>query len=224
MPAGAATGPVTRQHDRRHRDQPDTFTVSGGPPPPALVQHAVGSGTKGTQASATWPQPTAAGDLLVATIGWTGTGDGDARRPGGRSPSPPAPPRSTTGRTPRRCPGSSTFSISATANWVLSLSEWSGMAASGALDRTAHASGGATAATTASSGTTATTVEAGRARRRWAPRPGEDHGVRSDPRLRAARPAERGREHAGRLRPHHRARRARSRPRSRSRPPRNGAA
>jgi phosphatidylinositol-3-phosphatase len=156
VPAGATTGQVTVRTIGGTATSPDTFTVSAGSPQPALVQHAVGSGTKGTQASATWPQATAAGDLLVAAVGWTG-------------PATVTPPAGWTlavssGATAiyyrQNAPsasGPSTFAFSATANWVLSTSEWSGMATSGALDKTAHATGGSTNGTTASSGTTAAT-------------------------------------------------------------------
>lgn len=156
VPTGATTGTVSVRTIGGTATSPDTFSVSGGLPPPALVQHAVGSGTKGTQASATWSQATAVGSLLVATLGWTGAAT--VTPPAGWAP---AVSSGTTAVYYRQnapsVSGTSTFSFSATANWVLSVSEWSGIATTGALDKTAHASGGSTTGTTASSGTSAAT-------------------------------------------------------------------
>jgi hypothetical protein len=156
VPAGASSGRITVRTIGGTATSPDSFTVSGGPPPPALVQHAVGSGTGGIQASATWSQATVVGDLLVATVGWTGGG----------SVTPPAGWNLavSSGATAiyfrQNAPsvsGASTFSLSVKGTWVLSLSEWRGMATSGSLDKTANASGGSMAGTIASSGTTAAT-------------------------------------------------------------------
>ena len=55
--------------------------------------------------------------------------------------------------------GPSTFSVSAKANWVLSVSEWSGIATSGPLDRTAWASSANQKGTMATSGSTGVTSQ-----------------------------------------------------------------
>jgi hypothetical protein len=158
VPVGAVTGPVTVSTIGGTATSPDTFTVLQGAPAPAVVQHVVGSGMKSTQTSATWAQTTVAGDLLVATVGWAGSGTLTA--PAGwtlavsagataiyyRENAPPVS-------------GSLTFSLSVKGNSVLSLSEWSGVVTSGALDRTAHSSSGVTSNTTAASGTTAVTSQ-----------------------------------------------------------------
>jgi phosphatidylinositol-3-phosphatase len=158
VPGGAASGALDVSTIGGVATSPDTFDVTGVPPPPAVVQHAVATGANATQASASWPQGSAPGDLLVATVGWRGSG----------TPTPPpgwsvavssagtaiyyqqnAPPVS----------GLVTFSFSAKVSWVLSLSEWSGVATSGALNQTAHATSGLTSGTTASSGTTKVTAQ-----------------------------------------------------------------
>ena len=154
VPAGAVTGQVTVSTIGGTATSPDTFTVQlVGPTPPALVQHVIGSGTKATQATVTWPQTTVAGDLQVAAIGWSGSA----------KVTPPAgwALAVTFGGTAiyyrQNAPavsGSTSFSLSVKANWVLSVSEWSGIATSGAFDKNAHATSGQTSATTASSGTT----------------------------------------------------------------------
>ena len=158
VPAGAMAGQVTVSTIGGTATSPDTFIPLPGSPAPALVQHAVGSGTKATQASATWPQTTAAGDLQVATIAWSGSAK--VTPPSGwvlaisfggtatyyRENAPAAS-------------GSSTFALSVKANWVLSVSEWSGIAILGSLDRTAHATSGTMNGMMASSGTTSVTSQ-----------------------------------------------------------------
>ncbi len=159
VPAGATTGQVSVSTIGGTSISPDAFTVtSSGPPPAALVQHAVASGTKATTAAVAWPQTTVAGDLQVAALGWSGAA----------TVTPPAgwALAVSSGGTAiyyrQNAPstyGASTFSLSAKANWVLSISEWKGVATAGALDKTAHATGGQTNGTTASSGTTAVTAQ-----------------------------------------------------------------
>jgi phosphatidylinositol-3-phosphatase len=158
VPVGATTGPVTVSTVGGTATSPDTFTVVPvGPSPPALVQHVIGSGTKATQASVTWPQSTVAGDLQVATIGWSGSA----------KVTPPAGwvLAVSSGGTAiyyrQNAPvvsGAISFSMSVKANWVLSVSEWSGIATSAAFDKKAQATSGQTSGTTASSGTTPVTA------------------------------------------------------------------
>jgi phosphatidylinositol-3-phosphatase len=158
VPYGAASGPVSVSTVGGSAFSPQSFTISGGPPPPALVQHAVAGGLSATVASATWPQTTAAGDLLVAAVGWYGTAT--VTPPSGWALAissgngaiyyrQNAPPTS----------GASTFSFSVKADWVVSVSEWSGYATSGALDTTAHATSGQATGTIASTGTTKVTAQ-----------------------------------------------------------------
>ena len=159
VPVGAITGRVTVGTIGGTSTSPDDFTVlPEGSNPPAVVQHVVGSGSKSTQASVIWPQMTAAGDLQVATIGWSGSAK--------VTPPPGWALAVSSGGTAiyyrqngPAVSGSSTFSLSAKANWVLSVSEWSGITTSGSLDRTAHASSGQTSGTNASSGTTSVTAQ-----------------------------------------------------------------
>jgi Phosphoesterase family/IPT/TIG domain len=152
VPVGAVTGPVTVSTTRGTATSPDTFTVLG-PPPPSLIQHAAASGTKSTAAAVTWPLTTAAGDLQVATLGWWGTAN--VTPPAGWSLAVSS--GSTAVYYRQNAPASSgpvTFTMSAKVSWVLSISEWSGIATSGALDRTAHATSGSGTATSGASGTT----------------------------------------------------------------------
>ena len=160
VPVGATTGGVSVSTMGGAATSPDTFTVesTGPPPPPALVQHAAASGTNTTKASATLARTSTTGDLLVATLGWRGTA----------KVTPPAgwTLAASFGDTAiyyqQNAPsvsGASTFSLSAKENWVISVSEWSGIAASSALDQTANATSGSTKGTTAASGTTLVTSQ-----------------------------------------------------------------
>jgi hypothetical protein len=158
VPAGAMTGQVTVRTIGGTATSPDTFTPLPGSPAPALVQHVVGSGTGAMQASVIWPQTTAAGDLQVATISWSGAAK--VTPPTGWIPAVSFGGTATYYR--ENAPavsGSSMFALSVKANWVLCVSEWSGIATSGSLDRTAHATSGTTNGTTASSGTTLATSQ-----------------------------------------------------------------
>jgi len=157
VPSGAVDGPVTVTSVGGTATSPDGFTVTGKPPPPTLVQHAVASGT-GKTAGVALTNPSTSGDLLVASMGWYGSvvpttppGWSRAISTGNivvyyRENAP-----TTTG------PVSIPFSGSAT--WVVSLSEWTGVAAAGALDRTASAGSASNTGTTALSGTTAVTSQ-----------------------------------------------------------------
>lgn len=148
VPLGAGTGHVKVSTIGGTATSPDTFTT-----PAPYVQHVIGGGAKSVLASVIWPQTTEAGNLQVATIGWSG-------------PATVTPPAgwalavSIGGaaiyyrENAPSVSGSTSFSLSSPANWVLSVSEWSGFATSGAFDKKAHASGGQTTATTATSGTT----------------------------------------------------------------------
>lgn len=160
VPDNAVTGPVTVSTIGGTATSPDIYTVVPLPPPPGptLEQHTATTGVKSTAASATWPQATHAGDLLVATIGWSGAAK--ATTPAGWSLAISAGATAIYYR--ENAPATSgavTFSLSAKANWVLSLSEWSGVVTSGAFDTKAHKSSGAATGVTASSGTTPLTAQ-----------------------------------------------------------------
>ena len=158
VPTGVTTGTVTVSTAGGTATSPDIFTAPPPPTGPTLVQHAVGNGTKSMLASATWSQATAAGDLQVATIGWSGAAK--VTTPAGWSLAVSSGGTAVYYR--QNGPvvsGAMTFSLSAKASWVVSLSEWSGIATSGALDKTAHKAGTVSGPLTASSGTTATTVQ-----------------------------------------------------------------
>jgi acid phosphatase len=160
VPDTATTGTVSVSTIGGTAVSPDTFTVDGSPPPtePALEQHAIGGAVKSLQASVAWPQTTQAGDLQVAALSWTGTPTITA--PSGWSLAISAGTAAIYYRqNGPAVSGSVTFGLSTKANWVLSVSEWSGVAASGALDKKAHASSGTALGAVAASGTTATTAQ-----------------------------------------------------------------
>jgi len=159
VPVGVQTGSVTVRTVAGMATSPDPFTATTPPPPaPALVQHAIASGVKSTQASVSWPQSTVAGDFQVATLGWSG----------GSTVTPPVgwALAVVSGHTAiyyrENAPavsGPSTFSLSMNGNWVLAVSEWSGVSASGSLDGHAHKAGTLTGGTTAFSGTAPTATQ-----------------------------------------------------------------
>ncbi|HEX7248605.1 MAG TPA: IPT/TIG domain-containing protein [Actinomycetota bacterium] len=159
VPTGASTGPIAVTTPGGTGTSATNFTVTAPPPTgPAMVQQVLNKGGGGSPPSAAWSQPTGAGNLLVAAVGWTGSGSPTApagwtlaRKAGGTAIfyRQGAPATS----------GTLAFGGSNIGNWVLDLMEWSGAATTGALDRTASASSGSSANTTARSGTTAVTSQ-----------------------------------------------------------------
>jgi len=157
VPAGALTGTVTVSTIGGTATSTDPFTVEAGSAPPALVQHAVGSGTTSNHPNVAWPQTTVAADLQIATLGWSGSTT--VTPPAGWALAVVAGGTAIYYR--QNAPsvsGATTFSLSSNVNWVLSVSEWSGMAVSGAFDKKAHAAS-STIGSSASSGTTAVTSQ-----------------------------------------------------------------
>ncbi len=157
VPREATTGPISASSTGGTATSVFDFTVVVQPPAPlVLAQHVAASG-KSVQPNAAWPAPTASGDLLVATIGWAG---GTLTPPAGWKL---AVAQSGTAIYYREgAPsgsGSVAFSLSSSASWVMGLSEWSGVAASGSLDRTAHNTSKTVLGTTADSGTTLPTAQ-----------------------------------------------------------------
>ena len=157
VPQGAITGPISVTTTGGTATSSSDFSVTG-PPPPALVQHARAKGANRTVPTATWPQTTDGGDLLVASLGWTGSGSPvppsgwtRAANVGGTALYylPNAPSQS----------GAVSFSGSNLGGWVLDLMEWSGMAAAGTLDRTATHTTASVTSTIADSGTTSPTFQ-----------------------------------------------------------------
>jgi len=158
VPPGATTGPVTVSSPGGTATSAGDFEVVpvtfGGP---VLSQHALASG-RSLYPAVTWSSPTTAGDLLVATLGVSGgtitapAGWVLAKRVGGALIyfSQNATSQS----------GSVTFTLSGTADWVVEVMDWSGMATSGTLDRTASNTSGTATGTTADSGTTLPTSSA----------------------------------------------------------------
>jgi hypothetical protein len=156
VPSGASTGPIAVTTPGGTATSGTDFTVTQTPDP-VMVQHVLAKGVS-PAATASWPQATQTGNLLVAAIGWTGKG----------SPSPPAGWTLAVKRggtaifysenAPSQT-GPVSFSGSQIGSWVLDLIEWSGVATVGALDRTASATSGAVANTTADSGTSAPTTQ-----------------------------------------------------------------
>ena len=154
VPAGATTGPLTVWNPGGVGSSGAAFTVTT--PPPSLIQHVVSKGS-GVSASGSWSQPTRAGDLLVAAVGWSGSGT--AYPPPGWSQAvqgqgvaifyQPAAPATT---------GSVQIGLSTSSAWSVDVQEWSGIAAAGTLDVSASYTSKTVIGTTASSGTTATTA------------------------------------------------------------------
>jgi phosphatidylinositol-3-phosphatase len=160
VPNDAVTGTVTASTIGGTATSPDTFTVDGPPPPPqpTLQQHAAGSAAKSKTASVAWGSTTQAGDLQVAALSWTGAPT--ITPPSGWSLAVSAGTAAIYYR--QNAPATSgnvTFTFSANANWVLAISEWSGVKTTGAYDKSAHASSGTATGGTASSGTTAVTSQ-----------------------------------------------------------------
>ena len=121
-----------------------------------MLQNAMSTGGTDTAPTGTWSRATEAGNLLVATLGWQGSGTPvppsgwTTARMAGKTAiyySPNAPSQS----------GSVTFGGLGLGNWVLDIMEWDGASTTGVLDKTASSTSGSTEGTTASSGTTATT-------------------------------------------------------------------
>jgi hypothetical protein len=158
VPLGAVDGPVSVSTVGGVAASPTTFTVTGGPPLPAIVQSAVASGKSTLTASAAWPQATAAGDLQVATLGWYGSGTPTTPSGWTRAVSSGSVAVFYRQNAPATS-GSVSIPFSASVNWVLSLSEWSGVATSGALDKIAKATSDTAIGTTATTGTTAATAQ-----------------------------------------------------------------
>ena len=159
VPSGATTGPIVVTTPGGTATSSSNFTVTQPPPGLTLVQHVLAQGAGTSSPSATWSQPTGVGNLLVATLGWKGSGIPVApagwtlaKKAGGAAIfyKQNAPSQS----------GSVTFGGSGLGPWVLDIMEWDGAATAGALDKTASATSGAAATTTASSGTTAVTSQA----------------------------------------------------------------
>ncbi len=157
VPTGAATGPIAVTTPGGTGTSGTNFTVTTPPTGPAMTQHVLNKGGSGPP-TATWSQPTGNGNLLVAAIGWTGSGTPTA--PAGWSLAKKAGGTAIFYR--QGAPTTSgplTFGGSGIGAWVIDLMEWSGAATSGTLDKTASASSGSTANTTAKSGTTARTSQ-----------------------------------------------------------------
>ena len=160
VPRSAVTGPITVVSQGGTATSTGSFTVLSPPPPvpPVLVQHAATKG-RSSIASVTWPQATSSGDLLVATLGWTGGG----------SVTPPSGWRlASQGGTnvaifyqagaPAQT-GSGSFTLSVSGNWVLGLTEWSNVASSAPLDAIGSNTSKALTGTIADSGPTLPTSQ-----------------------------------------------------------------
>ena len=155
VPSGATTGSISVRTPAGSGVSAASFTVTT--PPPVLVQHALTQGSSATP-TGLWPQPTAEGDLLVASIGWKGTG----------APStPPGWSLAVQGKgvaiyyeaASPVATGPVSIPSSGSAAWIVDLTEWSGIASAGALDATASDTSGTVLAILASSGTTASTAQ-----------------------------------------------------------------
>lgn len=133
----------------------DACVTGGGSPTPTLVQHAAATGS-GTSPTATWGQPSTAGDLLVAEVGWSGSGQ-LAPSAGWNLAAKTAKTAIFYTENAASESGPVTFSLSSSGAWVMELMEWSGVAQTGALDQVATNTSGTVATTTADSGTTAVT-------------------------------------------------------------------
>ncbi len=160
VPQEATSGPISVSTAGGTATGPSDFTVEPppAPPPVTLMQHVLAKGLSGKNPTDAWAQPTTAGNLLVAAIGWTGSGN----------PVPPAGwvlAAKTAGtaiyyeqNAPQQS-GSVTFPLTARGAWVMDLMEWNGVATAGALDRTATKTSKSLAGTTADSGTTPSTSQ-----------------------------------------------------------------
>ena len=153
VPAGAVTGDISVSGPGGIGVGPAPFTVTT--PPPAIIQQGLSSGSSSAP-TGHWPAPTTDGNLLVAAIGWSGSGRVSA--PSGwtlavmgsavaifyvsAAPTTSAPVL---------------FPLSASGSWIVDLTEWSGIA-NGPPDVIASNTGKAKLSTTANSGTTASTA------------------------------------------------------------------
>ena len=160
VPPAAMTGPINVTTAGGTATSSTDFTVdSTSPLSPTMLQHVLARGGGGTDLEATWSGPTQDGDLLVASIGWSGSG------------TPTAPPGWTLAVKQggaaifysENAPASSGTVLfgggAGITAWVVDLMEWSGMLPAGALDGTGSDSSGAQSTGTAHSGVTPSTTQ-----------------------------------------------------------------